>query len=271
LVKRSLHLYFKGLPRVFFFSLILSIIIFSPRLSALMTGQKIDIYFLQGNARLWLIPILELCVLFIFTAMLWRMRCVLYQENESILSDMRIALRKLPNIVVVAIIQGIIISFLITSSLIFGFYTQTMSVSSDAIHLQGPPFFTAIFLAFNAWLAVYIYNLLIFYLPLILTENKGILTSIEKSILLVWRNWWRTFIFLLIPWFSYIVILLFIRNIFHLALNIYFVTPLFEPSWFATILHIFLFAIFIPWVAAALLIQLRDLELRKKVTMSSLT
>jgi hypothetical protein len=265
LVLRSIKLYIKGLPRVFFFSLLLSLIVFIPRLSALIYGEEMNPNLVtQGAQVVWLI-LIELGVLFVFTSMLWRIRCVLHQEHESLFSDMKIAIKKLPLIIAAAFIQFAFFAILTTIALVFGFYLTQYQIMTPDVVQPRTAFLAAILLALNFWIITYLYYLLIFYLPLILTEDKGIIASIKKSIFLVWGRWWRTFLFLLIPWFFYVVLLVIIRQIFNLNLHIYFIEPVTRSTWVAVITHILIFAIYVPWVASALLIQLRDLELRKKV------
>jgi hypothetical protein len=265
LVSRSIKLYVKGLPRVLFFSLLLSMVVFIPRLFALIYGEEINPSLItQGIHVFWFICI-EIGVLFVFTSMLWRFRCVLYQEHESILSDMTTAIKKLPFIIAAAFIQFAFFAILTTITFVFGFYlTQYEMMTPDVVQFKSA-FLASILLALNFWVILYLYYLLIFYLPLILTEDKGIIASLKQSIFLVWGKWWRTFLFLLIPWFFYVVLLIIIRKIFNLDLHIYFIEPVIQTTWTTVILHILIFAIFVPWVASALLIQLRDLELRKKV------
>jgi hypothetical protein len=265
LISRSFKLYLKGLPRVFIFSLLLSLIVFFPRIYAQMASQELNAsLIISGMQSLWLL-LIEFGVLYVFTSMLWRVRCVLHQEHESIFADLKIAIKKLPLIIAAALIQAFILSSLAAVALIFGFYlTQNQTIFVDGVQSNWV-FLAGLVLAFNVWVSIYIYYLLIFYLPLILTEDKGIIAAIKQSIVLVWCNWWRTFLFLTFPWLCYVVCLIVIRNFFKLDLHIYFIEPIGHSNWFAIIAHIFIFAIFIPWIAAALLIQLRDLELRKKV------
>jgi hypothetical protein len=265
LVWRSLKLYVKGLPRVFFFSLVLSIIVFIPRLSALIYAKEFKLSLITQSTQVCWLILIEIGVLFIFTSMLWRIRCVLYQEHESIFSDMKIAIKKLPLVLAAAFIQIAFFAILMTIAFVFGFYLTQYEMMASAVMQSQITFFAAALLALNFWFIIYVYYLVIFYLPLILTEDKGIIASLKQSIFLVWSKWWRTFLFLLIPWFFYVVGLIIIRKMFNVDLHIYFIEPVIQSTWPAVITHILIFAIFVPWVASALLIQLRDLELRKKV------
>jgi hypothetical protein len=113
-------------------------------------------------------------------------------------------------------------------------------------------------------LIVYIYTLFVFLIPLIAIENRGVLGSLERSVYFVWNHWWRVFSVQFTPWISYLILLFIIRFILRIDIHIYFMeqTP---HSFAATLLHLIIFALFIPWVAAILLAQLNDLELRKKM------
>lgn len=262
LVLRSIKLYVKGLPRVFFFSLLLSIIVFTPRLFALMYGIQIN-SMLQGVQIVGFI-IIEIIALFIFTSMLWRIRCILYDEHESFFSDMKIAIKKLPSIIAAAFIQIAFFAIITTITLVFSSYLAQYQLLTPNVSQFRSVFLASMLLAINFWVIIYVYYLFIFYLPLILTEDKGIIPSLKQSFLLVWGRWWRTFLILSIPWFCYVVLLIIIRKIFNLDLHIYFIEPVIQSTWVPVIIHVLIFAIFAPWVASALLIQLRDLELRKK-------
>jgi hypothetical protein len=266
LLLRSIKLYVKGLPKVFFFSLLLSIIVFIPRLVALVYGEEITInpsFITTGIHALWGL-LIEAGALFVFTSMLWRIRCVLYEEHESLFFDMKIAIKKLPFIIAAAFIQAVFFTILTTIVIIFGFYLTQYQVNTSDVLPFSHTFFAAILLALNFWFLIYVYYLFIFYLPLILTEDKGIIGSLQQSMMLVWGKWWQTFLVLFVPWLAYIVVLVILRKMFNLDLHIYFIEPIIQSTWSAVIIHIFIFAIFVPWVASVLLIQLRDLELRKK-------
>jgi hypothetical protein len=118
-------------------------------------------------------------------------------------------------------------------------------------------------------LIVYIIFAFYFYLALILTENQRIISSLKRSAYLVWGNWWRVANLQLTPWLINLLCLLLIKKYLPVNIHLYFVSGA-EPSTFlSTLLNIIIFAIFIPWFGATLLVQLRDLELRKKVLPST--
>lgn len=262
LLRRSLKLYQASIFHVFFLSLLISVIAFVPRLFSLLIGQEV-FYSLPyyHPAKLWII-LIDLFCLFFFIALLWRVRCVMTEIHEKILDDVKIAFEKLPLIVAAVIIQLIIFTLVGVTVYVFFNFLSTASPGNGALFHGN--FLVMFALIGHVLLAVYLFFLFIFYLVLILTEDKGVFSSIKKSTLLVWRNWWRTFWFQMTPILAYIICLMIIKYVLHLNIHIYFTGPPSQFSWWTTFLHILLFALFLPWTAAVLLVQLRDLELRKK-------
>ena len=66
------------------------------------------------------------------------------------------------------------------------------------------------------------------------------------------------------PWLAYLITLIIIKFGIKVPIHIYFVNPGEQQTFLATFIHILIFAIFVPWVGAVMLVQLRDLELRKQ-------
>jgi len=263
-IKRSLKLYKASFSHVIFLSLLLSLIAFVPRLLTLLIGQDIflSVPFLN-RPRLWLF-LIDVTGLFVFTALLWRIRCVITEAHESILTDMKIAIRKLPLIVGAALIQSFLFFVIGVTAFVYLYYFKQYDMITTMYHANHMVVIPMIVFLFNSLVPIYLFFLFLFYLPLILTEDKGIFSAIKKSALLVWGNWWRTFWLQITPWMIYFLILVVVKRCFHLPIHIYFLIG--EPSsWGATLFHIMLFALFIPIVGSTLLVQLRDLELRKAV------
>jgi hypothetical protein len=82
--------------------------------------------------------------------------------------------------------------------------------------------------------------------------------------MLVWNHWWRVFSTQLTPWLFYLALLIAVKYVLHIDFHIYFTQKIDNTLW-VTIAHIAVFSLFIPWVAALLLVQLKDLELRKSL------
>ncbi len=261
ILSRSLELYRRTFFHVFPLALILAIIAFIPRLITLMSGQ--DLLTTLPNLslhKIWLF-LLDVVCLIIMLAILWCMQSLTSGTKETFKIDFQVALKKFPLIIVAAIIQSLI--FMSIMLVTYGFYIILLQY-----HLLFQTNIYAVFLLSLpmtiAWiLYLYAFYLFYFYLPLILTENAGIISSLVRSAKLVWGNWWRTFRAQVTPWISYLIVLILVKYIGHVNLHIYFI-KVNTLSLSATALHIFIFALFLPWFASTLLVQLRDLELRKK-------
>ena len=124
LLWRSFKVYRASFFHVFFLSLLLSIIAFIPRLLSTLVGQDVFLGLPTFSPqRLWLLMI-TLGTLIFFTALLWRIRCVITDTHESIMDDMKISLRKIPFIFVAAILNvgGILITTYVVGALIYSMY-----------------------------------------------------------------------------------------------------------------------------------------------------
>lgn len=259
LLARSLALYQATFPKVFYLGLILSIVAFIPRILFVATSTDFSSLHLSNPIRLMYI-LIDLVSLIFFTAILWRMQCKSHHRRETILTDIKIAFRKLPAIFVATIIQSLAISIVVISLVVLLYFFQ--------LYAQ-PNLMTLLVFSLIAILqvcvAIYLFFEFYFYIVLIVTEDKGVLPALKRSIFLVWGNWWRTFLLQITPWVIYLVCIILIRNYLHFNLHIYFIKETVIATWPTTIIHILLFALFIPWAAANVLVQLRDLELRKKL------
>jgi hypothetical protein len=264
---RSLHLYRAAFPRVIVISLVLSIVAFMQRIIVLVAGQNPFANLPQGSVeRLWLI-LFDIIVLVLFTVVLWRIRCVMENYFESLQNDLSNTFKKMPRIIGAALVEtGLSLClFFMLVGVIYFMRDQNLFQTTDRLKMV---FFVMPLLA-QICLNIFIYVLLIFYLPLILTENKHIFEALGKSAGLVWGNWWRTFITLACPWCVYYLTLVVMKNVFQINIPI----SLFEIphiTLFATIMQILVFALFVSWFAATVLVQLKDLELRKKKRVGTL-
>ena len=82
--------------------------------------------------------------------------------------------------------------------------------------------------------------------------------------LLVWNHWWRVFSVQATPWLCYLFLLFSLKYVLGINIHIYLLGQT-SHSVLISLLHLLIFAIFIPWVAAILVVQLKDLELRKSL------
>jgi hypothetical protein len=261
ILKRSLSLSRLAFKRTFPAALILSCVYFIPRLLSLVTNET---WFTNQSVfsleNLWLI-VIEIISLILFTILLWRVECVMDKKHDTVKQDLTIAFHKLPSIIGAALVQSAIL-IMMFFMMVGVFYFLREQVLID------PHDHTKLFLLFIPSIAqllanIYIIFLLLFYLPLILAENKHIFAALSKSAMLVWGNWWRTFGIIMLTWLIYLFSLIVIKYVFQLNIHIYFVR-IEQLSYFATFVHIILFALFLQWLAAVFLVQLRDLELRQQ-------
>lgn len=261
LIWRSLLLYRRGFSKVVLFSFLLAITTFIPRIMSDVIGQDLFTTLEPLSPyRLWLI-VVDIAALIFFVALLWHMHCVMRNKHEPFIEDFTVGAKKSLYVFIAAIIQSAIVfafSLIVYGLLFLLHHFQVLFINS----LPGIIFTTAIFFG-QFLLLMYVSTLFIFMIPLIAIENKGIFQAIETSVLLGWNHWWRIFSTQLTPWIFYIVLLIIVKYAFGVDIHIYFTKKVNFNIW-ATTLNIGLFTLFAPWVAALLVTQLKDLELRKK-------
>lgn len=265
LIKRSFALYRASFTRIILLSLALSAIAFIPRLLSDIVGDDIFTHLSPFSLqRAWLL-LINLAGITFFIAILWRMHCVIIDRHEPFAEDLRVGIKKLFYAFVASLLQGVVLF-----AILLIVYGNTLLVQEYNL-LAYDHFYNILLVAIvffvQLLLIVYIATLFIFFFPLIAIENKGIFSALEKSISLVWNHWWRVYSVQLTPWVSYLIILVLLRSIFRLNLHIYYLsTGPASHSFWLSLVHLVIFAIFIPWVAATMLVQLKDLELRKSHT-----
>lgn len=269
LLLRSLRLYVASFFRVFFLSLILSFIVFIPRLYSEFLGQNLfSTLPVTSPQRLWL-TLIDFASLIFFTGVLWRIHCFMTNAHESMVDDIKISLKKFPYILIAGILQNIvfILIFIIYMATMFfyGMFHQNALTTEHwyfDLFKQNYLFLLSFLIPVAAFF--YMFFEFYFYLPIILLENQGIISSLKKSVILVWKNWWKVFLLQITPWLIYLICLVIIKNVFKISIHIYYVEPDIEYTIPATLFHLVFFAIFIPFVATTMMVQLKDLELRKR-------
>lgn len=261
LLGRSWLIYFSTFRKVFFLSLVLSIIAFIPRVIALIAKHDIvaDLPLLSPH-QLWLL-LIYIVDLSLFMAILWRLQCVTTGAHESLSADLSMGFRKVPLIIGAAFIQFCLFAIVTLTLMGLNVYVYQQGVVTninllDIVIIGFPAILQMIF-------CVYAFYLLYFYFPIILTENQGIFASLIKSAKLVWGHWWKAFWPITIPWIIYVLVLMAFKAM-GFDMHIYFFEA-HKLTISATVLHIVIFAIFIPWFAATALVVLRDLELRQNL------
>lgn len=255
---QSLLLYGRAFFETLMLGLAISVTAFFPRLLAIIFGHDIFQNLPPFSPLKLLLFLLDLIALFFFTAMLWRVRCVIYNQHETIKEDMKVAIAKIPLIIVAAAIQLVIFLLVGVITYLFVHYFFANTLVSNKVYL----YTMALLILFEISILVFLSVSFYFYQPLILTENQGMANSLVQSLKLVWNNWWRTFWVQITPWAYYLAILLLVRFGANLNIHIYYF-PHQEETLGIVMFHILMFALFIPWIAATLLVQLHDLEVRK--------
>lgn len=266
LLWKSLILYRTGFNKIILLSALLSVIIFIPRLMADVIGQDVFVNLQPlSPERLWLMAI-DIAALIFFIAILWHMFCVMRNKHEPFIEDFSIGLKKVWYVFIAGIIQSAIL-------FAFGLIVYALLMLLHSMHLLfinslwGIILTTFVFMG-QFILLLYVSTLFVFLIPLIAIENKGILSALEKSIALAWNHWWRVFSLQITPWIGYIVLLIVLKYIINIDIHIYFTHKSHYAIW-TSIFNMALFTLFIPWIAALLLIQLKDLEIRKQLAAKS--
>lgn len=258
ILKQSISIYRQSFLHVYWVSLIISLVVFIPRLILTFFDPHYFNSTQVFDAHMIWFFLSEIVGVFFFIILLWRMYSVLMGVDDKVREDLNIATHKIWPILGAVLLQVVI--FLATAAILYFFYqfifTERMYPKSATIAL--------IALTLYILLEFYLIFLFVFYLLLIVIENKGIIASLKKSAQLVWGLWWRNFWILMTPFLCYTVFLIFIRYILAIDLPIYFIDSHPSSKWIP-IFYMFLFSLFIPWNAAILITQMRDLELRKKL------
>jgi len=257
LFMRGLKLYFASFKHVIGLALLFSMIVYIPQFIAITQGLSLfGLAILLGFYNLFFI-VVEIISIFVFIAILWRIRCVITNEHESIFDDFKIASKKILLIIGVGLVETLILVlflFLLFTLPKFNFLNNPNSVTFNAALIFSIAYFAIV---------VYIFFALIFSVPLILTENKGLFAALKKSYRLVWGNWWKVALLLITPTLLYFITLNIIQSIFSTSLTITFAEAYNYKDLLILIINVLWIALFVPLQGALLLLQLRDLELRE--------
>lgn len=261
IITTSIKLYKKSFTKVILLSFLLAITVFIPRFLTILVGQ--DMY-LQVSPlsphRSWFI-LIDLVSLIFFIGILWHMHCLAVRKHEPLMEDVYVGLKKVIYVSIASLIHSAIMFAVI--AIVFGMqillHANDFSINFDLVTIL----WISILFFCQFLLIAYISTLFIFYLPIIAIEGLGVLKGLEKSVLLVWNHWWRTISVQATPWLCYALLLVILKFFFRIDIHIYFFDHQSHPLW-VSILNLIIFACFIPWVAAVLLVQLNDLELRRK-------
>ncbi|OGT41410.1 MAG: hypothetical protein A3F42_01965 [Gammaproteobacteria bacterium RIFCSPHIGHO2_12_FULL_37_34] len=262
LIKRSLVLYRISFFKVILFALCAAIITFIPRYIDVMIGQETFIPGPFFNLYHLLLLTINIIVLPFFIAIIWHMYCETCQVHERAREDMMVGIKKLILVFSAILIQSFFIfllafGFARLQHLYFQNYLQQTPYESGA-------FLLSIFFIVQLFVFLYAQTLFVFLLPLIVIEQNGILKAIKNSVSLVWNHWWRTFSVQATPWLVYLFVLMMMKSLFHVNIHILLIQDNRPHDLSAILLNTVVFAFWIPWIAAIMLVQLKDLELRKR-------
>jgi hypothetical protein len=104
---------------------------------------------------------------------------------------------------------------------------------------------------------IFLAFLFAFYLPAILFDDSGIIGSIVESARIVWGNWWRTTLVILLPVLLSFILIQMIASMFMAYISLYLITIM--------ILNVF----FIPYLMSVILVQFYDLKVRRALKYSA--
>lgn len=264
LLRDSLYLYTRSFSKVMPLAILLSIFVFIPNLILyLINMDNIRNLSYWGLHQLWLF-LFNLAGLTCFIGIIWAMHCLIRHISEPLVKDLKIGTQKVLAVIIVTVLQMailFILGLIIIGIQMLLFKNNLWIRPGNGLLLN---IFILILFAAQFFLIVYVSTLLVFLIPIITTEKKDILAAVEHSISLVWNHWWRTFSLQITPWIIFVIILFILRIGANIPLNIYLLEE--APfSFYGFFFHIFIFSLFIPWVAALLILQMHDLELRKKL------
>lgn len=262
LISRSLYLYRRSFSTVFFYSLLLGMIVFTPRLMSDLAGRDIFATLeLFSSNHFWLI-LINISGLIFFIALLWHMFCVMRAKHEPFIEDFVVGAKKVFYVIIASTLQSVIVTAF--AAMIYGVLYLLSHLDLLFTNTLWGVFFTTIIFFAQFFLLLYVSTLFVFLVPLIAIENEGIISAIKKSASLVWNHWWRVFSTQLTPWIFYMLLLGGLKYILHVDIHIYFTDKVSSAYW-ATLINVVAFTVYAPWVASLLLTQLKDLELRKQL------
>lgn len=262
LIKASLRLYRAGLKGALIISILLTLVMFSPRWWSFLTGQAL--FFntaLFSLARLGQVA-LDLVGLVLFSAIFWHYFCVARGLHEPLTEDFSKGIHKVVRVFIAGVIQAAVVFSIIalTVALQYILFNYNLLFGKNIFGL----IFTTVFLAAMSMSVFYVSALFIFQAPIIVIENKGIFIALERSMLLVWNHWLRTVCVQVTPWLCYLIVMIILGSVFQIQFHFFFVRQE-SVTITSTIIQMVLFILLMPWVAALLFTQMKDLELRNHI------
>lgn len=260
LILSSLKVYKICFLRVIWLSFIISILAFLPRTIAVMVQEPLSNLEFFSLRHSW-VYITDLLALMLFIALFSRLHKVESGKPVSIMQDLKVGLRNLGSIILASILEVLLLTAItgIVVGITAFFYKHDLlfapTVTSWAL--------TFIIFIGQLLLLIFVSTLFIFFLPLIAIENRGVIKALERSVLLAYDHWGRIFSLQLTPWVFYVLVLFLLRFNFSINISIFHQTAI---TLWAVLVQSAVFSLFMLWAACLLLVQLRDLELRKHIS-----
>ncbi len=124
--------------------------------------------------------------------------------------------------------------------------------------------FTVLFLP-----GVFIQVLLGFFIFFILFENDGIIASMKHSAELVWGNWWRCFVFFMIPVICMIIVIEAFTHGFSFPVGFLYENAVEVSTLSSQFILWVLLMIFVPWLTSIMLCLYHDMKLRREIGLGS--
>lgn len=260
LLARSFRLYCQVLRNTFIFGLLVAVILFIPRLICVAIGKNVFLTAVT-TSQLLLFIAMYTSALWFLAAILWCVNCIERNKHENFIIDVEMAGKRILYVLGAAILLSFIGIFSgIASYIVYSIFEYLNLYSYDR-YLTDFLFFLVLFT--QAGISVFIAIIFYFYFPLIVVENDGILLALKQSARLVWKNIGATCCLQATPWLAYLITLIIIKIVFKVNIHIYFMPIDPVSTFYPTVMHIIILALFIPWSSSMTLVQLRDLELRK--------
>lgn len=263
LVARSLRLYRGVFPQAFGFALLISIVLFIPRLICVAIGQNVFLTTTKVNQVALLYFAMYLSALWFLAALFWCINCLERGVHKNFIDDVEMAGKRICYVLGAAVILFLLSSLVGLLAYLVNEWFWHLKLYSYDKFLTSFLFFVVCFaqVGVSVWLATLFY----FYFPLIVIEHNGILNALKQSAQLVYGKVGQTLRLQLTPWLLYFLVLILIKMVFKLNIHIYFMPQNPGATFYPTLVHIVVLALFIPWGSSMALVQLRDYELRRTV------
>jgi len=263
LVVRSLKLYRQTLGPSFLLAFLVAVIVFIPRLICVAVGQNVFLTTKHWGQQQLLFITIYMSSLWFYGALLWGIHCIQQLgKREHFIAEIKAAGKRMLYVFGAAFILILIgmLTLLIDRPLHYVF----LEIMQLNLHRYVFAVLMFTLIAIRASIPLLIFLLFYFYFPLIIVESDGIFLALKQSATLVWGHVCRTLKLILTPWLCYLIVLILIKMVFKINFHVFFMPFELISDLPTAAFNILILAFFIPWTGALMLVQLKDLELRKK-------